>query len=258
MILLDEPAVVVDLEPEVEPPAPKGVLARAVPVLVVFALLGLIGGAGTFAAFTASTDNAATFATGSLVLENTVTGEDECLSNDGPGGLSTNENVACDFLFDESTKAPGQIASNTLRLRNVGSMDASRLLVHGSGQCGVGEAEDEDYHGEAGDICGALLLTIQELGANMQPLPECIYPEASNSCEFDADHTVRVFEDLDPFVGHGGFSNAILIPGGLGAFEELANGPERFFKISVQLDPDADNNVQGQSGSFSMTWRIEQ
>jgi len=241
--LLDEPAVVVDLEPEVEPPAPKGVLARAVPVLVVFALLGLIGGAGTFAAFTASTDNPATFATGSLVLSNTNPTVTGCLSING----TNNENDACGELIGVELQQPGDEAEAELTLENVGSLAASVLKVHGDGTCASGTVGD--FSGSV-SLCERLLLSIQEYDDDtFTTETACLFGGAAGDvCDHsDPDATVDEF-----FTEYPAWNDALE----MGAMD--TTGPTKFRYLKVGLRLEGGNEVQGRDAVFSLTWRIEQ
>lgn len=244
MTLLDDPVPSFELEPE--PPTPRGMLARAVPIVVVFALLGLIGTAGTWASFTASTDNPATFATGSLVLANTVTGGTGTCESDDDAGLAVNSST-CDVLFDVPAQQPGHApVEATLTLENVGTIDASALSVHAEGACTsplVGA-----YNGSV-SLCSKLQLTVQEYSdAGFTTDSNCIYGDGDGTtCQFDPTMTV------DDFVAtHGSFGTAAPVG-------DLAVDAERYFRISVQLADAPDNNsVQGREATFSLTWRAEQ
>lgn len=242
MTLLDDPVPSFELEP----PTPRGVLARAVPVVVVFALLGLIGTAGTWASFTASTDNPTTLATGSLVLANTVTGGSGTCESDDDAGLAVNSST-CDVFFDVAPQQPGHApVEATLTLKNVGTVDASALSAHAEGACTsplVGA-----YNGSV-SLCTKLQLTVQEYGdAGFTTESNCIYGDGDGTtCQFAPTMTV------DDFVAtHGGFATGAPIG-------DLAVDAERYFRISVQLEDELDNNsVQGREATFSLAWRAEQ
>ena len=247
MTLLDEPVVTVDLEPEVEvdeQPAPRGLLARLVPVLVVFALLGLIGGAGTFAAFSASTDNPATFTTGALVLSNEKTSTTACLSTDD-AGAAVNESD-CEQLFDVSVRKPGDEASATLTLKNVGTIDAVAFKVFADGTCS--STTTGTYSGSA-NLCTRLRLSIQEYSdAGFTTPSSCHYGGGNaTTCAYDdAGRTVSAF-----LSSHADWTGGL----SLGA---LAVDAERYVRVGVKLDGAEGNDVQGRAATFSLTWRIEQ
>lgn len=247
MTLLDEPVRTFEVEPE--PPAPRTLLARAVPIVVVFALLGLIGTAGTWASFNATTDNPATLSTGSLVLANTVTGGSEgtCYSDDD-SGIAVNASE-CEAVFDVPAQQPGNApVEDTVTLENVGTMNAAALSVYAPDACSSPLAGS--YNGSV-SLCTKLQLVIQEYSdAGFNDEVSCIYGAGDGTtCQFDASLTV------DQFVSdHGDFASGVAI-GDLQA--GAAN--RRYFRVAAQLADDTDNNsVQGREAVFSLTWRIEQ
>lgn len=251
MTLLDEPMTDVDLEPEIvvvdEPIAPRGLVARTVPVLVVFALLGLIGGAGTFAAFSASTDNAATFATGSLVLSNTKTSTTACLSTKD-AGLDVNESV-CEQLFDVSVQKPGDEASATITLENVGSMDAAVLKLHAAGTCA--DSTVAPYNGTT-DLCGKLRLSVQEYSdSGFTNASACLFGGGTaTTCAYtDPGKTVDAF-----IAAHPDWANGLA----MGAMPTSGAGDVRYVRVGVKIDGSEGNDLQGRAASFSLTWRMEQ
>lgn len=237
---LVEDRPLVELAPEPELP-PRALLSRVAPLLVIAALLGLIGSAGTWAAFSASTDNAATFATGSLVLANTVTGGTGTCESDDDAGLATNAST-CDQLFAISTQRPGQVVSETLTLQNVGTVDAAALKVFASG-C---TSEATGTFSGTGSLCSTLRLSIQEYGDSGFTSPSaCIYGGGTaTTCDFDnAAKTIDGLPDT--------WDTALLL-GTLPATET------RYLRVAVKLDSSAGNSLQGQQASFSLTWRMEQ
>src|SRR5438128_1736515 len=125
-------------------------------VLLGAGLLAVIGGgAGTFASFTAETTNAAnTFATGTLLLENT-SGATTCRSKDNSSNAIT---TGCKVLFNLDplpSSASTQFAQ--LTLRNAGTVDASGIDFWASNAC-VTQVSDPSgpTFGGGGDLCGAL------------------------------------------------------------------------------------------------------
>lgn len=230
-----------------ELPATRTWLARALPVIVGAALLGLTGTAGTWASFTASADNPATLATGSLVLANTVGAAPACESDDDAGtGVNASE---CDQLFEVPSRRPGDApVSETLVLQNVGNVDGTALSVYAPEACQ--NASVGSFSG-TGDLCGALALTIQEFSDSGFTTPStCHFGGGSaTTCALDEDHTVADF-----VAGHGSFGTAAP----LGA---LAGGAtnRRYLELAVQLPDDGvQNSLQGREATFSLTWRLEQ
>ena len=130
-------------------------------VLIVVGLLAVIGGgAGTFASFNAQTTNAGnTFATGTLVLRNTI-GASVCLSTGG-GNTNTNQNSAgCGTFFNTTISEPGDSAGANLTLENRGSIAASLLNLTAS-SCVDANNSLETFHG-TGNVCGELNFYVQE------------------------------------------------------------------------------------------------
>src|SRR5215469_9076996 len=103
--------------------------------LMLLTVVGLVaiaaGGSGTFATFSAETTNPGnTFATGTIVLSNTVNAGTACLSSGGAGGVNTNINATCDHVFNLSVNKPGDsYVADHLDLQNAGSLAASALKL---------------------------------------------------------------------------------------------------------------------------------
>jgi hypothetical protein len=245
MSFLKDSPTTYTVEPEL--PAMRTWLARAIPVIVGAALLGLTGTAGTWASFTASTDNSASLATGSLVLANTVGAEPTCESDDDAG--TTVNASTCDQLFAVSAQRPGDApVSETVVLENVGSIDDADLSVHADGACQL--ASVGSYSG-TGDLCDALALTIQEYSDSGFTTPSaCLFGGGGPvTCSLDAAYTVNDF-----IAAHGSFASTLPVG-------ELDAGPahRRYVRVSVQLpDSGVQNSLQGRSASISLTWRLEQ
>lgn len=244
MTLLDDP-IAVELAPEAEP-ARRGV-GKVVPLLVAVLLLATAGGAGTWAAFNASTSNSSTFATGSLVLSNTKQSSTACFSSGSGGGLTSNAND-CEQLFTVSVQKPGDSADGALTLENVGSLDADVLKVHATSGCAstvVGS-----FSGTT-DLCTKLRLSIQEYSDAGWTTPStCLFGGGTvTACAFDdAGKTVAQFVSL-----HGDWANGL----SMGAMPAGAGG-RRYVRVAVKLDAGEGNEVQGRQASFGLTWRIEE
>lgn len=135
-------------------------------LLVSAGLLGALGttvATGTWASFTASSANSATFATGTLVLSNQKDTATACLSAGG-GSTDTNVNSSCDVLFNATSDAnatsrrPGEGGSVTMHLRNEGSV-AGTLSVMSAANCTVSNPLDQPISG-TGNACNAVQLAI--------------------------------------------------------------------------------------------------
>src|SRR5438094_267701 len=98
------------------------------------AAVAAVAGAGTFASFSASTNNDASFNTGRIVLKNTKTSGTACFSDsssasgaEDAANLDTNDNTNCDALFTSNLK-PGDTATSTLTIENKGDFAGSLYL----------------------------------------------------------------------------------------------------------------------------------
>ena len=221
---------------------------------LAFGALVLAGlGAGTFASFTASTRNSATFATGSLVLTNKVNTGTTCLSAVG-GNTDTNDNAACDALFTLATKKPGDTATTNLDLKHDGTIDASALTAFVGSACAASDAAGETYHG-SGNPCGSAQLTLMEFAdatkrTNLDATGgTCWYggsTGAGSLCTFSAAKTLTDFSTAYP-----NFGTSLA----LGA---MANQTTRYFQLGIKLDPTAGNDMQGRTATIALSWRIVQ
>jgi predicted ribosomally synthesized peptide with SipW-like signal peptide len=215
--------------------------------LIVIGLLASLATASTFASFTAQTDNPNnTFSTGTLVLSNTRTGGSTCYSTGG-GSTDSNSNAGCDTLISASVKKPGDAATQTLKIQNSGSLDASALKLFSPGCTDANNAEA--YHG-TGSACGKVQLYIQQYSdaAFTTPLA-CLYGGAvvANTCDF-SDTT----KTLGSFAGAYGSSGAALSLG------SLAAGNTVFVKVGMMLPNSADNSFQGRKATIDFSWQIIQ
>lgn len=216
--------------------------------LMLLTVVGLVaiaaGGSGTFATFSAETTNPGnTFATGTIVLSNTVNAGTACLSSGGAGGVNTNINATCDQIFNASVKKPGDsYVADHLDLQNAGSLAASVLKLT-AGSCVTSDAAGQTYHG-TGDLCPLLDVYVQEWTSNTYATPStCWYGGGSAStCAFDDTKTLATLNSASPFT----------LTGGLGA------GSHRYFTVGIELQNGAGNSVQGRSAAADLTWHIDQ
>jgi predicted ribosomally synthesized peptide with SipW-like signal peptide len=233
----------------VVPQAPTTPPKRRIPriaLLAVFALLLAGAGAGTFASFSASTSNTATFATGSLVLSNKVAAGTTCYST----GVATNTDVndqACDAFFNNTAAKPGDSATVNLTLKNEGSLNATTLAAWVSTSCVSAVNPVATYTG-SGNLCTQLQLTIQEYSdANRTVVSACRYGNAAvtNTCDFvDPTKTISNFQTLYPNSGQSL---------GLSTFASQAS---RYFTIGVKIPTSADNTMQGRLANFAIKWSL--
>jgi predicted ribosomally synthesized peptide with SipW-like signal peptide len=214
-------------------------------LLTVIGLVSIASGSGTFASFSAETTNAGnTFATGTIVLSNTVNAGTACLSTGG-GSTDTNINAACTALFNSTVKKPGDsYVADQLDLKNAGSLAATTLTL-ASSSCTTSDAAGQTYHG-TGNLCPLLDVYVQEWTSNTYATPShCWYGGAivANTCDFsDNTKTLTALNTASP----------LTITGGMSA------GADRYFTIGIELDPLATNTVQGRSATADLTWHVDQ
>ncbi|HEX9989311.1 MAG TPA: TasA family protein [Chloroflexia bacterium] len=226
-------------------------ISNAKKVLLTVMVLGMVTGvltSGTFATFTAQTTNPNnTFAAGTLVLSNTKTGGTTCLSTGG-GNTDTNSNPNCDQLINASVRKPGDTASQTLTIKNEGSLAASALKLF-STACANANSSGESYYG-TGLPCGKVQLYIQQYSDAAFTTPSaCLYGGATGvTCDFsDATKTLAAFQGAYNTSGNG-----LTIGSG------LAPQAAVYVKVAMQLPSDANNSFQGRQATMDFNWFINQ
>jgi predicted ribosomally synthesized peptide with SipW-like signal peptide len=213
-------------------------------LLLVVGLLAVVGGgAGTFASFNAETTNAGNvFATGTMILSNSVNGATACLSS--AANDAANANSSCDVVIDSATiNAPGgTVRSAHLTLENTGTIDATALKFWGTGCASV---DGTASYTPTGDLCTAAQITVQETGSNFTTPVSCVYggSTVTNTCDFSA-----ASKTLNALPASGSPSN-------LGA---MSAGGKRYFVVSMQLPSSATNAVQNKKATFGLAWHIDQ
>jgi predicted ribosomally synthesized peptide with SipW-like signal peptide len=239
----------------VQPPAAPE--KRRFPRWALAALAALLlagAGAGTFASFSASTTNSATFASGTLVLTDKVDAGATCYSSgtstsDVGTNTDSNDNANCSALFALTVKKPGDNATANLTLKNDGSIDATALKAFVNSACVSSNEPSETYHG-SGDLCSALLLSIQDYGTDStRATPAgCLYGGASgNTCDGSNPATT-----LAAFGAAYPDGNTTLPMGTMTA------GTFRYLTIGLQFPSTATNDVQGLKTTFGLKWQIVQ
>ena len=212
-------------------------------LLTVIGLVSIASGSGTFASFSAETTNAGnTFATGTIVLSNTVNAGVACLSS--AVSVDTNINAGCDQVFNATVAKPGDSALNDLDLQNAGSLNAATLNLT-AGTCVNSDAAGQSFHG-TGLPCTALQVYVQEWNnAAHTTATHCWYGGAvvSNTCDFsDVTKTLAGLATASP----------LTLTGGLNATSD------RYFTIGVKLPLSAGNTYQGRAATDSLTWHVDQ
>ncbi|HVF75700.1 MAG TPA: hypothetical protein VM938_11680 [Acidimicrobiales bacterium] len=205
-----------------------------------------LGGIGTFAGFTAQVKNADNlFSNGTLVLSSTKTGGSACLSTGG-GTTDTNSNTSCEALFNATVQKPGDSATQTVTVKNEGSLAATAFKVFSAACTNADNAES--YHG-TGNPCSKVQLYVQQYSDSGFTTPSaCVYggTTTANTCDFsDAAKTLAAFQ-----TSYSSSSNGLAIGSGLDA------GGSTYFKVGVKLPADADNTFQGRKATTDLTWYL--
>lgn len=210
--------------------------------LMLLLAIGVIAiaasGGGTFASFSAQTANSGnTFATGTLVLQNTASAT-TCLSTGG-GNTNSNVNGACAKAINVNLQEPGQSTTGTVDLKNVGSLNGSTLTFTPSA-CTPSDVGTETYHG-TGDPCGVLDVYVQEVDGSNNPI-SCLYGGGTaTTCAFSDTKTLTA-----------------LAASGAASLGALNAGATRHFVVGLELQSGAGNQYQGRQASFDMTWNLGQ
>jgi hypothetical protein len=230
-------------------------------VCLLVAGLASVSQPGTFASFTATTANGASFSTGSLVLSNTRHGGTACFST-GSGTTDANQ-ADCDVLFHLVVQDGG--SSNVrLQVTNEGSVDAGSLALAWAGgttPCTTIDEPTELYHG-TGDLCGLLRLQVQEYptAATQAGNDRGLDPVSGESsacwfgggagtttCSFDTHEDMAAFSLLS---GEGGQSIDL---------GPIAAGDTRWFRIYVNVQAGKlTNAMQGRRVDFGFRWTARQ
>ena len=230
--------------------------------VLLVSLTGSAFGAGTFASFNATTTNqASTFATGTLLLSNNHVTGNTCFSNAVGNGAQSNAEVddningTCDALFTTTTSKPGDMATIDLILSNTGTIDASSLSMVVTA-CTT--ATPGAFHGSvAAKICAAdagLKIQVQEYTASGRTgggsaVAKCIFPVAAGAaCAGNYG-----------FVGNGfaGTTFSTFNTAGI-----TNSGGAKYITFTINFpgggNVTSDNQYQGLSAAFGITWTITQ
>ena len=227
------------------------------PLIVVMAVgLAAAGaGAGAFASFSAETTNSNNaFATGTLLLSDTVGSGTTCFSYNG-----TNNSVACSasdqqLVASTTLNAPGQTQYANVTLTGAGTIDASDLKIYGQAACSDGNGTDTHITG-TGSLCGNVQWFVQEDTDSTFSTPVtsgCLYGHANgNACDFAGTYPLGTFFGTGGG-GHVGIGNALTLPG------TLTSGQSRYLRVGFSLPASSDNTFQNRTASFALTWHTDQ
>ena len=211
--------------------------------LVLLAAIGLVaaalGGTGTFASFTAETTNANnTFATGTLLLSNTVGTGSPCHSESNASNTAT-----CPAVFSASGLGTNHAETKTVTVSNTGTLSASALTLKGS-TCVPSKVVTAGSLDQTGNLCSALQISIEEDSAVGGSAVSCLVGSGPlSTCDPTAGPA------LDSWLA-GTQTTALSLTGA------LAPATPHFYKISLYLG-DVGNTYQGDQALFDLTWHLQ-
>ena len=254
----------------------------------VVAAAGAAAGGGTFASFTASTDNAAdadAFATGEFELTNTVLegGENttECVSSAAASGL--NAHLDCAMLFDGQTFADDGTLKTLVRLVNTGDQDGE-LVTYAPGGCTFDNTNSQV------DLCDDILLEVQEVFATGggrgtgSAVPTIAGHATHNDCVFGAssnkvDDTNGACSAGDDLAAFAEFSEGPIVIDDVLPFDgaTVANNDVRYFLVEATLAADpaicdsgaevtagfnsdgvgCNNSANNGNAAFTIRWQLQ-
>jgi hypothetical protein len=184
---------------------------------------------GTLATLSSVTINpGATFSAGKLVLSNQVAHRNPCLSN--------GDEVRCDALFNQPL-APGQAYPAVVTLQNVGTVPAEKLVLW-STACAPATGSGSS---DAADLCSVTMLTLHDDEHDF-----CYYPSnSSGACKLSGAAT------LADFGSRYGPQTPLAL-----SVDHLGAGIP--FTLTIEVTPDADNELQNRGASIDFTWMVSQ
>lgn len=224
-------------------------------LLMVLGLLAIVGGgAGTFASFSAQTTNKEnTFATGTLLLSDSVKSGKLCFSNEAS---SNEEESNCSAVINAEEMKPGEGKSNDLTIKNVGTLGSSDLKLWGAA-CKEKENEKAFENGATtnelapGEICKELKLSIEQDEEAGEKATKCLVGKAVGVGKEECKQEEGVV--LGTWLSENAESKPFTFGG-----DSLKAGEERFYKVYLYLPKEAKNEYQGRVSEFDLTWHIDQ
>ena len=205
-------------------------------------------GAGTFASFSATTTNAASFATGTLILSDKAPTTD-CRSSDT--SIATNSQ-ACEAIFSTLTgQKPGQSGTVNITLENAGTINDAVLSMYSSGSC-TPSAVGTPSGGS--DPCGLVEIYVQKWSGAHTGTPTCLYGTDTGSngtCDFDSGSP----KTLSQFVTDHTNNTELL------ALDSDADGggaDKTYITVGVKLPTSAGNGYQNMKADFGLTFSLVQ
>jgi predicted ribosomally synthesized peptide with SipW-like signal peptide len=222
--------------------------------LILVGVLAVIGGgAGTFATFNAETTNANnTFATGSLLLNDSTATQASCFSY-GSGAGGNNANPNCNAILTATNATPGTAGTGDVTISNTGTLDPSAFVLSTAG-CTPTQLINHAFN--TGNLCNSVLMYVQEWdSAGHANATHCWFGHATvaNTCDFT--RATAAADSIHTFATTYPPSSPLTLTGG------LVHNTSRYFTIGLELPdtgPGANNAFQDLQASFPLTWHIDQ
>jgi predicted ribosomally synthesized peptide with SipW-like signal peptide len=222
-------------------------------VLIAVGVLAVVGGgAGTFASFNAQTSNANSFATGTLLLSDTVHTGTACFSD--TTSTTTNANTStCDVLVNTSNVSPGHGTGEDITIKNTGTITSSDLKLFGStcGDTTTGTFSSNSQLSHS-DLCGALTISVEQDTTAGGTASACLIGteigSGSHACDY-INHGVSLSTFLSTY--HSAATGYAF--GG----DTLTANATRYYTVYLYL-PDENNTYQGVTAAFNLSWQIDQ
>lgn len=243
-------------------------LKKVILSLLTIGLLGTVAAKGTNASVRGESTNARnSVATATLTFSNAVGAGSACGSE--TNATPNNNKKTCDVLISGGTlRYPGDVITTKVKIKDTGSIDGLALeLSIPSGTTTV--TSGAGAYANGGDpitgICntgtsdpcssGGLEMYVQETASDQTtPLTNgCLFPGPDNGTDA-----------TDCLATNGGTTSPWLedsVPGLIALpCWDLGRGPSaqqtRYFTIGVRLPDNADNRLQGETGSFTLAWHV--
>jgi predicted ribosomally synthesized peptide with SipW-like signal peptide len=219
----------------------KAKISKARKFIVGTMLVGAIAaiaGAGTFASFSASTTNEASFSTARMSLTN----NGNCTTPAGVAGtgvaspdIDTN-NVACDELFPDPLK-PGEGATKNVTIENDGDV-AGDLYLFATSACTTTVNLATYDMGTATDLCDRVVLSVEDTDTDT-----CLYPAGSvgAGCD-DLDQNTPASQSFTDFSTNQQFDQKLTVAEGL-APNTTANVAVRVYWLKTVGTTDCESSL---------------
>lgn len=208
----------------------KAKISRARKFIIGTMMVGAvaaIAGAGTFASFSASTTNEASFTTARMAITNNT----NCVTPAGVAGtgvasadVDTNNKV-CDALFPDPL-TPGVLATKDVEIQNVGDVSGA-LKLYALANCGVTVNNASYDMGTATNLCDRVQVSFHNDTTN-----QCLYPVAVGACATITDSTTG--QSFNDFSGAHKFASPLSVDPSSGT-ELTTSGLTNKAKVTVSV-----------------------